>query len=320
MLLVVYYHVTAKCFDHLALSDQVLQGFRMAVFFMVSGFVAYKPLEYWTVRNSAVRLMGKIRSQVIPTVIFYCAFFYFVIDCNPVDYFVERGWMHYWFTIVLFEFFVVYYLTNLLTRNHPTANVVTLALLVMLSMVLFHLSDKSNPFCLYTKGYVATRQFPFFVLGTFIRKYYGFVTKRLDSWYVLVTLIVLYLIQLPVYIDPNFFPGKINGIVINWTIRGTGALAVFLFFFKLRDKFSATGRFSKCMSYIGRRTLDIYLIHFFLIMKVPALHASLQEWGLGSIERLVIVAVVLCVTCMCLAISYIIRKSKFLGKLLFVAK
>jgi len=320
MFLVVYHHVIDKIFRDDTLLDQTLQSFRMPVFFFVSGFVAYKALEFWTGKNTLKRFVKKFRSQVIPTVIFFCAYFYFMRGCNPILLFLEYGWRQYWFTIVLFEFFVIYFSVNYLTRNHPKANVVILVTLSVVSVMIYHGCKKGGLFCLYTDAYEFTRYFPFFIAGTLIRKCYDVVIKYLDKWAVIIGVIALFLIQVPAFDDFYHLPEKINNFITIWSIRVTGFVMVFGLFVKLRDFFTDSSKITKVMCYVGTRTLDIYLMHFFFISHLPILNLYLiKQYGvhLGRPSLIVVSALVVCA---CLAVSYIIRKSKFLGNLLFAAK
>ncbi len=114
MLLVVYHHVLYKCFSDFSVFDMAALNVRMPVFFLVSGFLAYKPLHYWTRENAATQLGKKVRQLIIPTIIFYFAYYCLTLDTEPFSFFIENGWQHYWFTPTLFEFFLIFLIATLL--------------------------------------------------------------------------------------------------------------------------------------------------------------------------------------------------------------
>ncbi|MDE6634947.1 MAG: hypothetical protein K2J96_06810, partial [Bacteroidaceae bacterium] len=101
-------------------------------------------------------------------------------------------------------------------------------------------------------------------------------------------------------------------------VRYCGLLIVFTFFFRHRDFFAAGSRIGRAMQFVGRRTLDIYLLHYFLIHHSPA--------G-GLFERIATGPIVVClcgVGCytllvigLCLLLSETLRNSPLLARYLF---
>ena len=98
-------------------------------------------------------------------------------------------------------------------------------------------------------------------------------------------------------------------------------LSVFVFFYKKRTYFSSSSRASKAITFIGRRTLDIYLLHYFFLPKDLSIFgnyfvnypAPILEFTFSSIITILIVAV-------CLIVSEILRQSTFCRKWLLGAK
>lgn len=98
-------------------------------------------------------------------------------------------------------------------------------------------------------------------------------------------------------------------------------LSVFVFFYKKRTYFSSSSRASKVITFIGRRTLDIYLLHYFFLPKDLSVFghyfvnhpAPILELAFSSIVTILVVAV-------CLIVSEILRQSTFCRKWLLGAK
>lgn len=78
---------------------------------------------------------------------------------------------------------------------------------------------------------------------------------------------------------------------------------------------------SKPLQYVGTRTLDIYLLHYFFLPRFLISYAGrLQAFDNQVVEFIVILAIALIVLAITLLASYIIRLSPFLGHYLFGVK
>jgi len=78
---------------------------------------------------------------------------------------------------------------------------------------------------------------------------------------------------------------------------------------------------SSILKYVGTRTLDIYLLHFFFLPRFLMEYApQLQVYDSRLIEFVVIMFLSLIILVLCLITSYIIRLSPFLGHYLFGVK
>jgi len=72
------------------------------------------------------------------------------------------------------------------------------------------------------------------------------------------------------------------------------------------------------LQYVGTRTLDIYLLHYFLLPKFLILYSDqLRTYESRVLEFMVAMSSALIVLCLCLLVSYVIRLSPFLGHYLF---
>ena len=99
MFLVVYGHVGLLCFTT---DDPIFNDFfmlwRMPLFFFISGFVFYKKELASTFQNVKSIIGKKFRIQVIPTLVFIIIAYKMAL--------IDIHYEYYWFTIVLFYFFV----------------------------------------------------------------------------------------------------------------------------------------------------------------------------------------------------------------------
>ena len=92
-------------------------------------------------------------------------------------------------------------------------------------------------------------------------------------------------------------------------------------FFRLSVSWLKKLHIEKPLQYVGTRTLDIYLLHYFFLPRFLMSYADqLRAFDSRFIEFLFIMAVSLVVLLLCLLASYIIRLNPFLGHYLFGAK
>lgn len=323
MILVVYHHIVNQCFPE-TIIDKGLQSFRMPMFFFISGFIAYKELGFWTAGNTIARLFKKFRVQVITTVIFFSLYCFLVQQENPLEVFTDQGWMQYWFTIVLFEFFAIYFTTNYLTRKSPKANVAAILSIAVASIILFHTTSKTDQWCVWTQFYGFTSYMYFFLFGTLARRYFDNVKRWLDKWWVLAMSIMLFVAMHALFYlsfkDIVLLPQPLINFMSAYPMRITGLIMVFGLFVKFRDSFSRDKVMTRTLSFIGGRTLDIYFLHFFFITNIKDLHAVIVASGWGQWERPLTIVLAGLVVAACLLVSGLIRKCKPAGKLLFGAK
>ncbi len=95
----------------------------------------------------------------------------------------------------------------------------------------------------------------------------------------------------------------------------SGLLVVFTLFYKLRRGFARGGAVSRTLQFIGRRTLDIYLLHYFFI----SAGMPLSDHPDPIVRTAVIAGYALLIVAGCLVVSRIVRISDLLGHYLFGA-
>lgn len=324
MILVVYHHIVHQCFPRTFI-DEGLEFIRMPMFFFISGFIAYKDLCFWTTTNTRARLLNKFRVQVVPTIIFYSIYFYFVADCNPFTLFLNHGWGRYWFTIVLFELFFIYFTTNFLTRKSSKLNLIAIIVIILFDIIIFHSIPKDGKLSVLIDFYGITSFLPFFLLGTLTRRYFNNVKRWIVNWKLLATLFCMFLFQLSITYLYNkheiiLLPQKAFNFINCWPMRIIGIMVVFGIFVRYRENFTLDKAITRTLSFVGRRTLDVYLLHFFFTKHVPAIHNYIERLNIGQWELVILTLFTALVVACCLVISETIKKWKFAGKLLFAAK
>jgi fucose 4-O-acetylase-like acetyltransferase len=96
-----------------------------------------------------------------------------------------------------------------------------------------------------------------------------------------------------------------------------GIIIVYAFFRKYQETFMSSSRIGAFLSYIGRRTLDIYMLHYFFLPKLPELGDWLKSCPNLAIELVLVLLLSIVVIGISLITSNIIRVSDTLAYYLF---
>lgn len=156
-----------------------------------------------------------------------------------------------------------------------------------------------------------TKYLQFFTAGLFVRKYWDSVTKVLANEkffnFVCVLFIVLFVIM-----NIEGLPNLLYKLIHDVVIRYVGAAVVFTIFFHERENLNEPEK-AKVLKFIGRRTLDIYLIHNFFIPSLSFICPYIEKGNQVIVELLVSVVTTALIVTVCLAVSWIIRRSDTLA-------
>ncbi|WP_055098259.1 acyltransferase family protein [Gabonia massiliensis] len=118
MILVVYAHVLLFSFgfnsDSHASFNQFFMLMRMPLFFFISGFIFYKDIN-WTLPIIRQFILKKSQVQLLSTLIVYTIFI-FVFQKDFWEGIMTQTKYGYWFTITLFEFFLLILIPLLLIK------------------------------------------------------------------------------------------------------------------------------------------------------------------------------------------------------------
>ena len=334
MILVVYSHICTFCLgdSNIAFND-VLFLFRLPCFFFISGWLFYGVGREWTGQEATNVMKKKFMVQIVPTLIFL-----FLLSPPPA-YFHQFGAVKggYWFTFALFVFFILYIISILPLRlcQGKKADIIMLLVAFVISMTAYWYDInyyRLSYMLTWQKdilgflSFITWRYYLFFCLGTLARKYFPQFLKITGNGIVMavITLVFFAISQIPqsdIFIR-EYFKFSVGGIMGMTIIF---ALFRYLYTSSLLSIGHPTSAIihptSAFLKFVGTRTLDIYLLHYFFL---PRFLLSNVTDVIPSIPSLllpvVILLVSLAVVAFCLATSYIIRLSPFLGHYLFGVK
>lgn len=316
MILVVYAHVCYFCLDGPLMGfNRTFWLFRLPCFFMISGWL-FEPVARRPFRE-VVR--HKAMVQLVPTFIFL------LLLAPPPEFFHQLGTLKggYWFTFVLFEFFVFYLLIVRLKRAWQPWVVLAIALMAFCCARYYNEIHASatglQVWAVQLLGLMSVtlwRFFLFFYIGTLIRRHFDvFIRWTSKPWLLLTITVTFFLIASTDHRDNllfemlRFFVGGITGMTMVFTL------------FRLSDAWLRKLHISKPLQYVGTRTLDVYLLHYFFLPRFLLPYApQLRAYNSQIVEFLVIMAVALIVLAVTLLASRLIRLSPFLAHYLFGVK
>ena len=317
--------------------------FRMPLFFFISGFLAYKASFSWNLRDTGQLIAKKLRVQIIPTVVFMTA--YIALMFKTFWQPLQEAWLSpmkggYWFTLVLLEMFLVYYavcgFTSFLAKKASAqgsfvirqSSFFTLhsSLFILWALALFAYATLYMPswFSWYKDDFwkatsitELARYMHFFLFGNLVHRYWTQVQRILDSKWFFPLLLVIAFLCAGDYL-------KWHNLRLQWAnLPRTLSMYAFVvmiiaFFRNYSSWFTKETRLGSALQYIGVRTLDIYLLHYFFLPKLPEVGVWFKAHPRNFVlEGTTSIAMALLVVCFCILTSHILRISPFLKKYLF---
>ena len=332
MFLVVANHVSLISFAESAKQSaamSLLVLFRMPLFFFVSGFVAYKANFSWSIPDTTKLLWKKIRIQLIPTLVFLCA--YLIIRKNHfwTDF---LGAMHspykygYWFTLVLLYMFVCYYAISLIIKRIPWKNYIWIAVWII-SIAVYATAYMPKFFTFPKDSFMQTSSiiqlvlyFQFFLFGNLVHRYWSQVQRLFDSkWFFPMVVVVAFFCCADIL--------RWHTLRLMWTnlprtlsIYST-MLVVLIFFRHYEASFTKETFIGRSLQYVGTRTLDVYLLHYIFLPVMPFmgvwLNANKPNFALSIVCSVLVASIVIG---FCLLTSNILRISPLYSEHLFGRK
>ena len=310
--------------------------FRMPLFFFVSGFLAYKASQVWNLRNLGSLVGKKLRVQIIPTVVF---FFLAAAILNKNFLTAIETNFHspmkggYWFTIALLYMFLIYYLFSYVESKLKGRSWIPITLLFIISL-LFYETNYQPKYFSWAAGYKGAKTdlfyflqdsslvqvllyFPFFLYGNTVHRYWDKAQRIMDSkWFFPIVIVVVILATLDAL---KWRTLRMEWAIIPLTVSRFGLLTiVFMYFRYYKQYFTKLSPIGASLQYIGRRTLDIYLIHFLFMPDLPTVGAFLKSYPHNFVIDVVLsVLLGLVIIGFSIITSNILRISPFFKKWLF---
>ena len=339
MIAVVFSHVgTFQLFgfDKITPLQTLVQTFFLSLFFFVSGYVTNIDDRYKEQSSLCEKLLKKCKSLLLPTFIIGIIYVYFFLHTDIIFLLFNPAKAGYWFPISLLEMFVI---THIVTRLFNQTETETkkidksTVVLIILALVMYlaKLPMKTFPLlntigditCLHYTCYY----FPYFILGYVIKRYQKLSDSILKNsslrTFILITFFVIWYIKVyclssvEVSTDTTW---KVVSTLVDTVSEYCGLLVVYCYFQTYQIQFTSSTRLGNFLQFLGRRTLDIYLLHYFFLLPIPSLGVWMENNPNIVIELLIGIILSLLIVGCCLLISQVLRISDFLAYWLFNTK
>lgn len=312
ILLVVFMHVPQYGFG------QSIGGYYMEIatllavplFFFISGL--FVPLEI----TPPSIIKKRVHSILLPTIVIgglYAMLNHIFI----MDMLQDKFKAGYWFTITLFEFFVIIDMLRLMAcKSQRLFNL----LLIGAGFLCYGLSVPTvqrmygDIVIAHILGIAQWKYFIFFVLGMFVKHNAEMVYSDKGGLAVVIVFLIVYAANA----IGNF---QLNGLLynINLLLKEISiVLLAYYVFYTYRSKLSSQTRMGRWLSKIGTYTLEIYLMHYFVLPRhlngVVDIVVLDENPMLASIVSMVVALMVVCVVLVFVAI---LQSNSYIKKMLW---
>lgn len=321
IIIMVYNHIASYSWGHCSMAyNDIVESFFMPAFFFLSGFLSYKKGQNWNSLKVVLLLRKKFRVLIIPFIFFMMLYLitFDLFDVNSLGS-DKKG---YWFTYVLFEYYVIYSISerlfNMNNTNAGEIRILSIVLIISISSFYYctvynsHAEDLGiwkSVFGLLS--FIKFRHFIFFWIGAFLRRHFESFIKYINNQYMMATIILIYIVFLT---HPCFdFTWELE--YIEYVLKGaTASIILFTLFYRKQFLFSNNTNIGNLLQLIGQRTLDIYLIHYFVIpYNLHIIGDWLNRYYNPSFDMLITFCLAIWVTLLSIALGSIIRLSPFLA-------
>ncbi len=280
--LVLYWHVITYSGNGGCALGQFVMSFMLPMFFFISALVGYRSSDKLVdIKAVWKQINNKMLTLLVPTVLIY-SFFQFCVGSSPTDFFFI-GLYGYWFMLVLFEVYTFYYLLSYLLRRHSCIFDVIAVFAIIFSgfvgIYLASLYDVVPTICTVLNLSSFFIYLPFFLLGIMVRKYESTLLRLMTNDRVFAISVVLYAVFF--LLNRTVITKEVSLVgyylISAFVLRYLGLIMVFNVFYHSADFFNADGRISRILQFLGRRSLDLYLLHYFLLVDFQGINGGGME-------------------------------------------
>lgn len=289
---------------YFARTETVIQMFFLSLFFLISGFFSCRSLGWKQIVNKSI------------TYIFAAFFFSLLLEIsvggeNVWNISKSGTYRYYWFTIALFQMLVLTQII-LLFRRYKLQSLVLFSLLLLWCVPIID-RMQTKPFIFDILAWRKVCYFyPFYVLGVICGIYKENFLRLLDYKLFRNGIIISFLSLL---LLKGYF-GGIPNLIISFLCQFAATMTIFLLFHCYQNFFSSGNWISRGMNLVGKRTLDIYFLHYFFLPSTVYMTTLFAGDNIITMMLLVGVVITIVVMGISMLIGQLIRLSPLLSGLL----
>ena len=235
----------------------------------------------------------------------------------------------FWYIFSLFQFYVIYIgIEALFNKKQSNKKEISIMIFILAISVLSFYYEQLR-FDVALGGWrkiltflsFAKMKFIFFFwLGTLARKNADAFIQFSGNQYVMAFCLCLFLL-LAIH-SRQIYHSNIELRVISFLLSGTSGTIILFSIFKNNEVFfTKDKRMGNALQYIGQHTLDIYLLHYFVLpYHMYQISTWLSAYNNKTFDMLIMLPLTLWIVSISLLLSKIIRQSPFLGYYLLGAE
>lgn len=269
---------------------QIIYSFHMALFFMVSGFLAINSGK----KTFAEFFANKIKRLFVPWV------------CSFLIIYLVRGSMGYWFLLSLFQLSLIGFL---LIRAIDKLKIKSLSITLFVFVALW-IAAKQIPNCeLFGIEIMKFKEYLLpFCFGISLRKFDNLNNLVSSKHWIFSLCFILFSV---IFVSRYFFENPKGGAFLPLL----GSICVWHFFCNLKQS-----KVANVFQFLGKNTMPIYILHILFVIQIPAIgQFILKQNAVTSITiqltySLMISAIAIFWS---LVLYKFLRKSKFISFCLF---
>lgn len=278
MLLVIYGHLMLYL-TPTPISDikYFLGHFRMPLFFFIAGFFLYT--DNYSKELFKRRSINRLARQLYPTIIFWALFSLAFIPETWPDSWLTKYKGGYWFTYVSVEmFFIIAPLLLILSLQNCSKRVTILAMIAVCTIVevIFYVTSLTDYYILPDAVYeflsweLVAVYLPYVILGIVAKMYIDKFNQICQSVKWAVALIAIF-IATYIYRE-TLSEYQVIEKIVPYVLAFSGIIICnIIFSFLYRFTFVAESRIMRGLTFIGTSTLEIYLLHYFIVFGVKSI-------------------------------------------------
>ncbi|WP_288360957.1 acyltransferase family protein [uncultured Bacteroides sp.] len=286
-----------------------ISSFHMPLFMFLSGLVSSPSL-------SLMCCVKKILRLLLPMLFFGLCFTVSFSQINAIEElgllfisFIQKASKNgYWYLMSL----SLFYISLQFFRLNRCNSIIKDALIALVTYLIFFIGWKLtaqviDPLCLLN----STDFYPFFILGYFASKYNWIEYFNTHNW-----LFTMALVGYLIFFDRQFPIHIVDSISERFIVRLCAIIVITMLFAEREKEDSVV---EHALAYIGRNTLDIYVLHYFFVNSINLVIVDkwLQSTGNTPLSFVVSLLLAIPITYVSIGLGYILHKSKILNKIAY---
>lgn len=311
MILVVFSHLYIP--NH-SMINHVFINFRMPLFFFISGYISFRMDQAWSGDDVCRRVVEKCRMLLLPVLLFGMLYTFVVGEWSIFDFFYAVDKHGYWFTFALFVMLLIYYLLRYVVSRRRYALKYAVWIVLGVAVVMRMLDEELWLDATLVRILSLKRVFNYFVYfafgivaGCYRERFLAYMSRH-GLWALCSMLFVAMSAAMIVGVDSTVVRDMlrfVTGIM--------GVVMIYGLFLRLAEVLDR-GVVGRAMQYVGRHTLEVYVIHYLLLINfLPMLRDVVTSQDSLFVPLLVGLPLAIAVTAASLAVGYLLCRVPYVG-------